>query len=74
MLHFVCNLRCSRRPSAWLKSEGVALNQLINVAVAEKLSALRTDEYFRVRAARGDVAKAKRILKRTGRGKPPVAG
>jgi hypothetical protein len=26
--------------------EGVALNQLINVAVAEKLSALRTDDYF----------------------------
>ena len=50
------------------EAEGVALNQLINVAVAEKLSALRTDEYFRVRAGRGDVAKAKRILKRTGRG------
>jgi hypothetical protein len=42
--------------------------------VADKLSALRTDDYFRERAARGDVAKAKRILKRTGRGKPPVAG
>ena len=27
--------------------EGVALNQLINVAVAEKVSALRTEEYFR---------------------------
>jgi hypothetical protein len=26
--------------------EGVALNQLINVAVAEKISALRTAEYF----------------------------
>ena len=33
------------------ESEGVALNQLINVAVAEKLSALRTDDYFRERAA-----------------------
>jgi predicted HicB family RNase H-like nuclease len=29
------------------ESEGVALNQLINVAVAEKISALRTEEYFR---------------------------
>ena len=29
------------------EAEGVALNQLINVAVAEKLSALRTEEYFR---------------------------
>jgi hypothetical protein len=54
--------------------EGVALNQLINVAVAEKLSALRTGDYFRERAARGDVVKAKRILKRTGRGKPVVPG
>ena len=31
--------------------EGVALNQLINVAVAEKVSALRTEEYFRERGA-----------------------
>ena len=29
------------------ESEGVALNQLINVAVAEKVSALRTEEYLR---------------------------
>jgi len=28
------------------EAEGVALNQLINVAVAEKLSALRTEKYF----------------------------
>ncbi len=56
------------------ESEGVALNQLINVAVAEKLSALRTDDYFRERSSRADLAKVKRILKRTGRGKPPVPG
>jgi hypothetical protein len=56
------------------ESEGVALNQFINVAVAEKLSALRTEEYFRVRGERGDVARAKRLLKRAGRGNPPVPG
>ena len=56
------------------ESEGVALNQFINVAVAEKLSALRTEEYVRVRGARRDVAKAKRLLKRAGRGNPPVPG
>ena len=28
------------------ESEGVALNQLINVAVAEKISALRTEQYL----------------------------
>jgi len=56
------------------ESEGVALNQLINVAVAEKVSALRTEEYFRERSGRASIAKAKRILKKAGRGKPTVAG
>jgi hypothetical protein len=56
------------------EAEGVALNQFINVAVAEKLSALRTDDYFRERAERGDAGKAKRILRRAGRGKPPAPG
>ena len=56
------------------ESEGVALDQLINVAVAEKLSALRTEEYFRERAARASIKKAKRILKAAGRGNPPVRG
>ena len=56
------------------KAEGVAMNQLINVAVAEKLSVLRTEEYFAERAARGNVAKALRILQRSGRGNPPVSG
>lgn len=56
------------------KAEGVAVNQLINVAVAEKVSALRTEEYFAERAATGNVSKALRVLKRAGAGKPPVAG
>jgi hypothetical protein len=54
--------------------EGVALNQLINVALAEKLSALRTQSYFAERAARADVPKALAILKRAGVGKPPMKG
>ena len=56
------------------ESEGVALNQLINVAVAEKLSALRTEDYFRERASRANIPKAKRILMRAGRGKPVMPG
>jgi hypothetical protein len=56
------------------ESEGVALNQLINVAVAEKLSALRTEEYFRVRGERANIDKAKRILRRAGKGKTPLPG
>lgn len=56
------------------EAEGVALNQLINVAVAEKLSALRTETYFAERAARADVSKALDILKRAGAGRKPVKG
>jgi hypothetical protein len=56
------------------ESEGVALNQLINVAVAEKLSAIRTEDYFRERSGRANIGQAKRILKKAGRGQPPVAG
>ena len=54
--------------------EGVALNQLINVAVAEKLSALRTEDYFSQRAARASLPKAFKILKRAGAGNPPMKG
>ena len=53
------------------EAEGVALNQLINVAVAEKLSAFRTADYFTARAARADIPKALKVLKRAGVGKPP---
>jgi len=61
----------ARRVSA---EEGVALNQFINVAVAEKLSALRTEDYFDERAVRADLVRAKQILKRAGKGKPPLPG
>ena len=52
--------------------EGVALNQLINVAVAEKVSALRTEEYFRERSRRADRAETLRILERAGQRNPPM--
>ncbi len=56
------------------EAEGVAVNQFINVAVAEKLSALRTESYFRERAARANVSRAFEILKRAGVGNPPMKG
>jgi hypothetical protein len=56
------------------EAEGVALNQLINVAVAEKISALRTEKYFAERAARANIPKALGILKRAGVGNPPMRG
>jgi hypothetical protein len=53
------------------EAEGVALNQLINVAVAEKLSALRTESYFAERRGRADLPRAREILRRAGVGRPP---
>jgi len=55
-------------------AEGVALNQLINGAVAEKLSALRTESYFAERARRASVPKALNVLKRAGAGRSPMKG
>jgi hypothetical protein len=46
--------------------EGTTLNQFINVAVAEKLSALRTAQYFQERAARADLAAFDRLLMTAG--------
>jgi|SRR5580692_12952950 hypothetical protein len=56
------------------EAEGVALNQLINVALAEKLSALRTQEYFQERIRRADRSETLRILDRAGKGNPPMEG
>ena len=44
------------------KEEGTTLNQFINVAVAEKLAALRMDRYFQERATRADLEKFDRLL------------
>jgi len=59
---------------ALAESEGVALNQLINVAVAEKLSAVRTESFFRERAAKADIGRARTILRKAGRKNAPDAG
>jgi hypothetical protein len=56
------------------EAEGVALNQLINVAVAEKVSALRTEAYIAERAGRADFTKALGVLRRAGVGRPPMKG
>ena len=46
--------------------EGTTLNQFINVAVAEKLAALRTERYFQERVARADPADFLAILNKAG--------
>ena len=52
-------------------AEDITLNHFINVAVAEKLAALRAEAYWRKRAERGDIPKALKILDRLGVGNPP---
>jgi uncharacterized protein (DUF1778 family) len=53
-------------------ADGVSLNQFINVAVAEKLSALETESFFRERAAGADRAAFMRFLNGAG-DEPPTA-
>jgi hypothetical protein len=56
------------------QAEDTTLNQFINVAVAEKLAALRTEAYFRERIAKADVPGALKVLDRLGVGNPPLPG
>ena len=52
-LHLLASLKAEAEKVT--KEEGTTLNQFINVAVAEKLAALRTSRYFQERAARADL-------------------
>ncbi len=54
-------------------AKGTTLNQFINVAVAEKLAALRTVQFFQERVARADLAAFDRLLTRAGN-EPPRPG
>lgn len=46
------------------KREGVSMNQIIATAVAEKLSALMTEDYLGERAARGSREKFEAVLEK----------
>ena len=50
----------------WAKLDGTSMNQLIASAVAEKLSALETADFFENRAKRADPAVFDRIMNRIG--------
>jgi hypothetical protein len=56
------------------KAEGTTLNQFINVAVAEKIAALRTVDYLRERARRADVNAMIELLDRIGGNELPRDG
>ena len=55
------------------KRDGTSMNQLIATAVAEKLSALATMDFFEERAKRADYEWFDRFMNRKG-GEPPRAG
>jgi len=48
------------------KEESTSINQFINVAVAEKLAALRTEQYFQERMSRADREDFLAILEKAG--------
>lgn len=50
----------------WAKLDGTSMNQLIATAVAEKLSALETAEFYESRAKRANLSDFDRIMGRTG--------
>ena len=54
-------------------AEGTSLNQFIASAVAEKLAALRTADFFEERKSRADWPAFDRLMNRRG-GEPPRAG
>ncbi|HYM71586.1 MAG TPA: pilus assembly protein HicB [Stellaceae bacterium] len=52
------------------KQDGISVNQFVATAVAEKLAAMCTAEFFAERRARADFAAFDQILQRRG-GEPP---
>lgn len=52
------------------KEDGTSVNQFVVTAVAEKLSAMKTAEFFTECKATADIEAARRILRRRG-GQPP---
>ena len=48
------------------RKDGTSINQFVTTAVAEKLSAMRTADFFTERGAQADIEAARRILRRQG--------
>ena len=56
------------------ESEGVALNHLINVAVAQMIAAHGASNYVAIRGKRANLPRALEILRKAGAGNPPREG
>jgi len=52
------------------EEEDISLNQLITVALAEKISALKTESYLSARAAKGTREKFERALRKVAKAEP----
>lgn len=55
------------------KRDGTSINQFVAMAVAEKISALETAEFFTVRQQRADYEKFDALMSRAG-GQAPIKG
>ena len=53
------------------RKEGMSIDQFVAMAVAEKISAMKTAEFFTARGAEADIEAARRLLRRDG-GQPPM--
>jgi hypothetical protein len=52
------------------REDGTSFNQFVATAVAEKVSAMKTADFFAARKADADIEVARRLLRREG-GQPP---
>ena len=52
------------------REEGTSINQFVSMAVAEKVSAMKTAEFFAAKRDQADIDAALRVLRREG-GEPP---
>lgn len=52
------------------KEDGTSINQFVVTAVAEKVSAMKTAEFFATRGTEADIETARYIIRRAG-GQPP---
>lgn len=74
------NFALRLQPSLFEELRGVAaadevtLNQFINIAVAEKLAAMRAERYFRERAAKANIPQVLKNLERIGAREKPRKG
>ena len=52
------------------REDGTSMNQFMATAIAEKISAMKTAEFFATRGTEADIEAARRLLRRDG-GQPP---